>query len=383
MKINEMKATGVAIYLTDVQKDLLETEKVSENLLQEFAKKLDQIFPTIPIYLNSENRLQQLFPHSYVLSATEELSFLQLVTTELPQSQMQDEDIDEVFFAYCKGVFPFLDTNLSIQLQNRHSKYLSQYSYSENLPVGTVPLYLSREFVLSLPKTAVDSHAYLLKNINEYDTEIFYQAPDLRQMRLQFDLSNLRSIAVTENMLAANIVYAELEDYLQKNPRFFRNVPSYLELEVFRGCNYACTYCPRQYGENSQDGAFMTHEMLHDMITDLQENLPGELTVCFGGMGEPFLHLHLEKLVDEVLGHSYLQEVIIETALYTDIEHFLTYLQGLNKEKLEKIAIIVNLPSLQEKAYQDLTGGGELKPVLEKLEQLQKYLAPNKLSVQI
>ena len=63
--------------------------------------------------------------------------------------------------------------DLTRELESRHTRYLAQYSYSENLPKGIVPYFLSREFVNSIPDNVpTTAHDYLIKNLNNYDTEI-------------------------------------------------------------------------------------------------------------------------------------------------------------------------------------------------------------------
>ena len=50
-----------------------------------------------------------------------------------------------------------------------------------------------------------------------------------------------------------NMEYRELFDNILANPNGFRLAPSYIEMELYRGCESACTFCPRQFISNEND----------------------------------------------------------------------------------------------------------------------------------
>ncbi|EMO06198.1 4Fe-4S single cluster domain protein [Leptospira interrogans serovar Icterohaemorrhagiae str. Verdun HP] len=244
-------------------------------------------------------------------------------------------------------MFPCLDESLSLELYQRHDRYLSQYSYSENLPPGIVPTILSREFTNAIPESIQTSaQDYLLKNINHYDVEIFYHSPDLRQYRLDFSLKNKRSLNLVRGFLKSKEEwsYSEIHPWIEKNPEVFRTGPSYLELEVFRGCDLSCSFCPRQFNSNDQDGKFLSPEFLESLLRQQEESFSNEYTVCFGGLGEPLLHPNFKELILTALKSSshLMQELMIETAFYTDpniILDFLNILDFAHKEKSHGLSI--------------------------------------------
>ena len=257
MKTFDFTVSSVGIFLTDSQKEVLRSLS-DRSIIKLFFEKVSSIFPEIPIFTNvsfPEN------PKAEYIEANKELDFLYAVTDKLPPSKSGDSDFDETFFAYFTGISPLVSLELTDILLKRHIRYLAQYSYSENLPKGIVPYFVSREFVSTLPDTvATTAHDYLMKNLNNYDVEIFFQEPDLRQYRLDFSISDSRSLKSTEFFLHKNsrIEYKEILDTIINNPNGFRLFPSYIEMEIYRGCESSCSFCPRQFISNEKDGSYLS-----------------------------------------------------------------------------------------------------------------------------
>ena len=155
MRLIKFNLSTVAVFLTEFQKGIIENE--NNSLINLFFKKVNEVFGAVKIYSNYRipNRENLEF-----ISEETELKFLFAVTDKLPPSQSDDKDFDEVFFAYFSGIAPLLSLDLTNDLLNRHQKYLAQYSYSENLPKGIVPYFISREFVNSLPDTLPSSKKF-------------------------------------------------------------------------------------------------------------------------------------------------------------------------------------------------------------------------------
>jgi len=376
--------SAIAIFLTEENLNQLSQH---ENLAGSFGTRIQELFSGLKIFVNQESEiLKKYFPQSQNIFSKDELGFLKNLTEYLPPSQSGDSDIDEVFFVYCTGIYPLLDLELTKELLLRHKQYLSQYSYSENLPTGIVPYFLSREFVLSLPpEMGTSAHEYLLKNINNYDVEIFYSPPDLRQFRLDFSLSDARSSMVSELILKLNsrVAYTEIFSLLEKSPDIFRCAPSYLEIEIFRGCELKCSFCPRQFISNDSDGQYLQKEFLNKIISDFTINFPVPFTVCFGGMGEPLLHPDFISLADLVLGCGQVKELIVESALYPDIERILEFVKKLPAEKKKKLSFIVNLSALDERQYSRIYGKNLFHDILKNIDRLVQVLHMGNLHVQI
>jgi spiro-SPASM protein len=382
MKQFQHKVEAIVIFLTNEQKLVLEKEKNPSLLIAAFSRKLNTLYGnTLPIYTNYAF---ESLPHEF-LESNFEIDFLKKIIRFLPDSKSGDADIDEVFFAYFQGIFPLLSLNLSNELEARHRKYLSQYSYSENLPPGIVPNFLSREFISVLPDdNKLNSHEYLMKNLNHFDVEIFFKEPDLRQYRLDFSLKNSISVEHTKSILSINenIEYSEIFKLFQDKPNLFRVTPTYIELEIYRGCENSCTFCPRQFQTLENDFTHIQFDVVQNLLNSLESEFPHSMTLTFGGLGEPFLHPDLSKIVMEALSKPNLKELIIETSLYIEMEKINLLLENLKTNK-DKLTIIVNLNTLKEKRYSSMYGMSSLEDCLFKINRIAEVLGKNQIHVQM
>jgi spiro-SPASM protein len=294
---------------------------------------------------------------------------------------------------YFSGVAPLLDPDLCQEFWNRHVRYFSQYSYSENLPEGIIPKVLTREFLNSLPASLnVSSHDFFLKNINNYDVEIFFKKPDLRQYRLSLVPNSPRSYHLIHTILqkmensSFSWKYENLQNFILANPESIRLSPAWIELEIYRGCELTCTFCPRQYIDNARDGNLLTKEDIRKIVQE-RNRLRGEVTYCLGGMGEPLLHPDLESVLRELLQTNELKEIIIETALYTDWsvqeQKIINLYKELSDLSRKKIQFIINFTTLSEKSYKNLYGENKLELVKENLKRLSEIIPKSQISVQI
>jgi spiro-SPASM protein len=271
-------------------------------------------------------------------------------------------------------------------LLKRHIRYLAQYSYSENLPKGIVPNFISREFISTLPDTLpATTHDFLIKNLNNYDVEIFFQEPDLRQYRLDFSLSDPRSLKSTEFFININpdLEYKDLYTTILKNPNGFRLFPSYIEMEIFRGCESSCSFCPRQFISNEKDNSFLSHEFIVKFLTDLADTFPYPVTICLGGMGEPLLHPELNLILSDILNFPHLKELIIETGLYTNLDSFTNALRNIGENK-KKLNLIVNLTTLNEAKYKEIyKNKTNVNSILSSLTSITEILGNSNINVQM
>lgn len=375
----------IAIFLDEEQSQLA-ANQLSQEIIQIFQQKIEALFPGIPVFAGMSSGVRaDWMPESWQkLEATSQFEFLEGVLTKLPASSGEIQGIDEVYFGFFEGIFPLLSKKLTQDLQQRHQKYLSQYSYSENLPPGIVPRFVSREFLLQLPPNTADVHSFLLKNLNQFDVEIFYAPPDLRQWRLDFGLGSKRSYHLTHSILSidSNLEFENLPDLLREKTNLFRSAPSYLELEIFRGCELECSFCPRQFVSNEKDGSSIQISDLKRIIAEHQEAFDSEFSVAFGGLGEPLLHPDLGNLISEPLHHSNCRELILETALYKDPESIANAYESLPEESRKKLTVIVNLTTLSKSNYKKIYGKDCLDTVQNNLECLAKIVPKDQIYIQ-
>ncbi|MBM9548392.1 spiro-SPASM protein [Leptospira sp. 201903074] len=381
-----------AVVYLDSQSIQFLNQNFKAELWEEFLRRLINVFPGIQIHTNTNAALAEKINSSSLkdkLKLHEDVSkeheFLLKVGKLLPESKFKDPDWDEVCFLYFTGIAPLLDTHLTEKAWVRHKNFFSQYSYSENLPPGLTPAIITREFLTSLPDTlTTDVHSFFLKNINQYDVDIFFQAPDLRQLRLDFRLASTRSFTLIQGLLSlGELRYEDLLSKLKENPELFRSAPSYLEWEIYKGCELKCTFCPREFVDTTNDGSFVSLEDVKKTIAKLNTEVTSPITISLCGNGEPLLHPEFKSLVKEILKLEVLTELIIETALYTNTESLFSLINSLDPLQKEKLCIIVNVTTLKPEVYKSLYGKAELENVLKTIDLLSEILPSRSLHVQM
>lgn len=376
MKNFSHKNSLIGIFLSPIQKNLF-----SISLTKFFFDKLKQIYPDLKIYSNFKLDDYNL----NLIEEENEIHFLKKISEYLPASISGDATIDEVYFSYFSGIFPLFSISLTEELDDRHKKFLSQYSYSENLPEGIVPKFLSREFIQSLPdEENLKFHDHLIKNINHFDVEIFFKEPDLRQYRFDFSLSSKESISITESILKKNISieYTEILDLLKEDPKLFRVSPFYLEIELFRGCENTCTFCPRQFQKLENDFSGIEISVIKKISDSMKENFGFQFTASFAGLGEPILHPEFTKASEIFLQNENLKELIIESSIYPEIKVIEEKFQPLEKYK-NKISLILNLTTIKEKTYNSIYSKSKITEQLNKIEYLTKLFGKENIHVQM
>ncbi|MDF3821783.1 spiro-SPASM protein, partial [Leptospira sp. 96542] len=325
---------------------------------------------------------RELIESNFILhtEVSSERQFLLKIGELLPPSIFQDPDWDEVCFLYFTGIAPVLDTELTKKVWDRHKNFYSQYSYSENLPQGLIPNILTREFLSSLPDVlATDVHSFFLKNINQYDVDIFYQKPDLRQYRIDLRLNSVRSETLIRSIynLEKPLEYANLLDHIKQNTEVFRSAPSYLEWEIYKGCELKCSFCPREFTDNSNDGNGVPLDTVKHFVESLNSELISPITITLGGNGEPLLHKEFSEIAKQILNINLLQELIIETALFKNINELEKLIDSLDETKKQKLTVIINLTTLKSDVYKALYGADHLTSVLKNVESLFQKISQN------
>lgn len=390
----EYKPACLALFINPQAIRFLEAlePSVIQELTEEFLTSVHSLFPDLPLITNYSRIHRSPSVTGDTQIPTEyEWDFLYSLIDILPPSQSPLAEWDEVCFLYFRGLAPLLDTELTGKIWERHRKYLSQYSYSENLPEGIVPRILTREFLASLPPKTLtfDSHEFFLKNINQYDVEIFFQKPDLRQWRLSLLPNDPRSFSLVQSLRGrlqgTPFRYENLHPWLLENTQWVRTAPSYIEWEIYRGCEMKCSFCLRNSPTwNSENTAFPAKSVAR-LVAGLEE-FQSPYTVCLGGMGEPFLHPDWKEIFSLVLAGEHLQELIVETSLAlptSQIAELQNFIRVLPESLQSRLNFIINITTNKDKRYQDLYGQPSLPTIRENLDSLCTVLPQKNLAVQI
>jgi spiro-SPASM protein len=393
----DYKPHSIALFLTEQTTKFYSELSLEDkrDLFQRFLNTNQAIFPDLLLITNWKECTKENFNISipvHYLDSSDENEFFSKLLEHLPPSKIQNEDWDEVCFLYYEGMAPLLDSDIFINIWERHKKYLSQYSYSENLPQGIAPKILTREFVNSLPQSwKGSSHDYFLKNINQYDVEIYFHHPDLRQYRFSLFPNDARSLHLVKSIHhkypnANDWKYEKLLPTILEHPEWMRPKPSWIELEIYRGCELSCSFCPRQFinlnDQKLKDNTSMSIAFIDSIVNSLAQ-MPGDVTICLGGMGEPLLHPDLKSVLQSLLKISFLHEIIIETALYPDSKKWKSIFESLTVEERSQIHFIVNLTTNDPNRYKKIYGNSELPLIKDNLNILLEIFPKENISVQI
>ncbi|MBN2039026.1 MAG: spiro-SPASM protein [Spirochaetes bacterium] len=245
---------------------------------------------------------------------------------------------------------PFIDIKIISEMIDVHTKYLAEFTYSENLPQGFSCEIISKELINAIPEQAEKTlplAQVIRSNINKFDVELFYKAPDIRNKRLAFRSGNPREIRIMENIvdIAGRIPrYSEVKEIIDKNPGVLYLCPSYLEIELTGSCMLDCLFCYRNTLQRKRPdmGIDLFKKILKDMETF---KLP--YSVCFGGSGEPLMHKNFYEFL-ELARNDKVQNIVIETNGILADTNFKNYIVNNNDER---IRIVFNINGLDSETY--------------------------------
>lgn len=275
----------------------------------------------------------------------------------------------------------FLDASIINEMLELHLKYLAEFTFSENLPAGLSCEIVSKELINAMPefKEKTLPLAQVIKsNINNFDIEIYYKDPDIRDKRISFLTGRPRDRRVMENIrrLHASIPpYAVIKEIIEKNPDVVYLGPSYLEIELAGQCDLDCLFCYRKtlrqvHGE-------LDPKLFKIILEQMKYfNLP--YTVCFGGSGEPLMHRSFYEILETANREPLIETIIIETnGIYADA-NYRTVIMNSGK----KIKTIVNANGMNPETYVAVHGKDFFNTVLQNVTAL-KETAGDRLYVQI
>lgn len=220
---------------------------------------------------------------------------------------------------------PFTDKTIISDMIELHTEYLSEFTYSENLQSGLSCEIISRELVDSLPdidEKSLPLNQVIKANINQFDVELYYRDPDIRDKRISFRSSTGRDKRIMENIAAhAGSIpqYSELKKIIESNPELLYIAPSYIEVELSGRCDLDCIFCYRNslraFHGDMEPGTF------GKIISGMKEFNTG-YTVCFGGSGEPLMNPKFYEMAEMALSDNLVEQIIVETnGIYADASY--------------------------------------------------------------
>ncbi len=157
---------------------------------------------------------------------------------------------DHIIKIFCDS--PFIDMDIIAEMIDVHTKYLAEFTYSENLPSGYSCEIISRELVNAIPEPeekTLPIGQVIRSNINKFDVELYYKEPDVRDKRLSFRCGNPREKRIMERIYDISgsfPKYGQIKEIIDNNPGVLFIGPSYLDIELTGRCNLDCIFCYRK-----------------------------------------------------------------------------------------------------------------------------------------
>jgi spiro-SPASM protein len=251
---------------------------------------------------------------------------------------------------------PFLDPEIIKEMLDIHLNNLAEFTYSENLPSGFSCEIFSKDLIDTIPETGEKTLALsdvIKSNINQFDVELYYREPDIRNKRISFRSCNARDKKIMENIhthLERIPTYSEIEDTINLHPELIYLGPSYLEIELTGRCELDCIFCYRKTLKEVHEDIAV--DLYKKILSDLKYfNLP--YSVCLGGSGEPMMHNNFYEILELTEKEDLIQNIVIETnGIYAD-SNFKNFLLSRNDPRIK---LIFNLNGLDEETYHSIHG---------------------------
>jgi spiro-SPASM protein len=289
---------------------------------------------------------------------------------------------DHIVKIFCDS--PFMDMEIIRDMIDAHTKYLAEFTYSENLPSGFSCEIMSKELIDAIPEPeekTLPLGQVIRSNINKFDVELYFKEPDIRDKRLSFRSGSPREKQVMERVynITGNVPgYAQIKKIIDDNPLVLYVSPSYIEIEITGNCDLNCIFCYRN--TLKQVHPEMEMDLLKKVLNNM-ESIGLPYSICFGGSGEPLMHSRFYEILDLVRSESLIENIIIETNGILADTNFRYYII---KNNDKRIKIIFNINGMDEDTYISIHHKDFFKQVLDNIVSLRnEYPADNSIYVQI
>ncbi|HRX15936.1 MAG TPA: spiro-SPASM protein [Spirochaetota bacterium] len=283
-----------------------------------------------------------------------------------------------------KADAPFCDMQIVGEMLDVHTKYIAEYTYSENIPAGFACDILSSELIKSLPDSSENGKSILpvekviKDNINQFDVELFYKEPDIRAYRLSFLSGDKRENMIMQNMIkvADNISYDSVEKVLTENPDVLYTTPSYIEIELSPETNANPLYSPITLAKKERSQ--MDSELFDKIITELDLFKP-PVALSLSGFGEPLKHSEFYSIFEKALNNTNISILLLETDGLALDQNFMNFIQN---RDVSKLRVIVECNGYSAETYHSIHNLDEFETVNKNILNLAPVLKEN-LYVQI
>jgi spiro-SPASM protein len=276
---------------------------------------------------------------------------------------------------------PFLDPSVIGEMIELHLKYLAEFTFSENLPAGFSCEVVSRELIDAIPEfkeKTLPLSQVVRSNINQFDIEIYYKDPDIRDKRISFLSGRVRDARIMERIWRLNNaapIYEHVKYAIEDAPEVLYVGPSYLEIELSGKCDLDCLFCYRR--TLKREHGDMDPELFKTVISQMKDfGLP--YTVSFGGSGEPLMNPRFYEILAAAAEEPLIESVIVETnGIYADVNY-----RNVIMDAGPKIKTIFNMNGMNAETYTKLHGNNFFEKVSQNILAL-KEACPDRLYLQI
>lgn len=306
-------------------------------------------------------------PSSIVRKGKNELIFLKEI--------LGNTDAGHIAKIFCDS--PFLSREIISEMLELHRSSLSEFTYSENLPSGFGCEIVSRELVESMPEgdREITLGELIRSNINQFDVELYYREPDIRDKRISFRAGNIRDRRIMENIynLGGRVPqYSQIREIINGNPGVLYTGPSYLEIELSGRCDLDCIFCYRKTLEAAHGD--MSTDLFRKILVDMRAfGLP--YSVCLGGSGEPMMHGGLYGIIDLLSKEDNVRNIVVETnGLYAD-DNFKSLLASDNDGRIK---VIFNINGIDDDTYRRLHNTADFQRVFRNITSIREAVNDGK-----
>jgi spiro-SPASM protein len=289
---------------------------------------------------------------------------------------------DHIVKVFCDS--PFIDMDIIADMVNTHTKYLAEFTYSENLPSGFACEIVSKELINAIPDTGEKTlplGQVIKSNINKFDVELYYKEPDVRNKRLSFRTGNPREKQILQNIFNIGSCipkYSDVKNIIDRNPGVLYLSPSYVDIELTGRCDLDCMFCFRKSLKTVHGD--MEIDLFYKILKDMNVfKLP--YSVCFGGSGEPMMHKKFFEILDRTRDENLIENIIIETNGILADSNYKNYLVTVKDKRLKTI---FNVNGMDQDSYKAIHNGDFFNTVFRNITSIKDAVSiDNSIYIQI
>ena len=304
------------------------------------------------------------------------------------------------YILYSWADCPFINSELTEEIIENHTKYLAEYTFADGFPYGVVPEAINVGTLNIISGLAKDTQKHvgdkaverdcffsiMSGEINSFEIETVIADKDYRMLRYEFECSSKKGIiscsrlyelALNNQINLANgnsyDVY-KLFDLAEKSSLVMQTVPTFYNIQITDKYNTNSIYNPypivckdKTYGDMEIE-KFRT---LLQQIVDYSESAVISLS-CFG---EPTCNKYFYEFIQEILKYPELS-VLIETDGISLSEEWVSKIE---KSGQNRIYWIVLLDSVNKEMYSKINGIDEVcyTKAVNSIQMLEKYFPSN------